>query len=752
MIVVASIHFVHADVGESLVVNPINNLLYVSLHNYTLGINGSSGVIVNNISAIGELSVDTAGHKLYVSHGNVTVVDLDTSNKSVIAMPNYGFALDSNPNTHMLYLVDDESMMGFAALNETNNVAKGYNTSEIIAYNIAVNPSTNKVYLLDNEKNKLHVFDPLQNRIISNISIMNDASDIVLNPKTNRIYISNIDGSRIAIMNGSENRIVGYIFTGINEAGTSNNRLTINPETNTIYVADSSAKQVIIINGTTNRVEKNISTGITPAFISVNTHSGDVFILDDTSERIARISNDSKLIPLFGYNVIDNKQNKDLNGITISKFASDMVISPETSMIYVLSPESNTIYSIDSSANKIIGKITLSQKPSHIKILSRLNQLIYSYENKPNLYSLSSDYNGTLQQYKMPQLSALDVDPTTDKIYAVTDTESNGFRSMGLNSTLYIFSPNNPTSPDLLNTSTSFINNMAINPKSGKLYFSGDFSFEILDIPLNISKILDAKSIVNPRKIALDTMRNVVYVLGNRPTKDDFVDYSDNPNTLYVIDGSTDLILRTQSFDANLNDLKVNENTGTVYISATALSSKTGETGVVFAVNGSGKSDVTDIVVGKNPNSLAVDTNKNLLYVLDPSLGSIYLINLITNHPVPARSTVDYETNPQNSGDIFCNGIKVNDLSVNYGYNTRVYCEAKAYHAFQFDSWIGNIKASSTNASFSVNADQKVIANFHELPHSLTLTDLIIIVSAILVAIPSVIYITNLIKKRKINP
>jgi DNA-binding beta-propeller fold protein YncE len=239
-----------------------------------------------------------------------------------------------------------------------------------------------------------------------------------------------------------------------------------------------------------------------------------------------------------------------------------------------------------------------------------------------------------------------------------------------------------------------------------------------------------------------------VYVLGNKPTVSDY--YNDRPNTLYVIDGITDKIVSTRSFDADLNDIEINEDSGYAYISANAPSSGSGKAGVIFVVDGSSNRLIKDIILGENPGSMVLDPNKNKIYVLDSSLGSIFLIDGVTNHPVSTRSAIQFETNPHNSGDIFCNNARVNDLIVDYGYSNKVDCQAKAYPKFKFASWSGAVQGTMGNTSFEVSSDSKIVANFEELPSPLTITEWTIIITGALIAVPAVFFIKDRIKKRSL--
>ena len=50
-------------------------------------------------------------------------------------------------------------------------------------------------------------------------------------------------------------------------------------------------------------------------------------------------------------------------------------------------------------------------------------------------------------------------------------------------------------------------------------------------------------------------------------------------------------------------------------------------------------------------------------------------------------SNITFEINPNNSGDVYCNGQKVSGMSKIYSNDTEIDCKAKSKNGFIFNSW-----------------------------------------------------------------
>ena len=82
--------------------------------------------------------------------------------------------------------------------------------------------------------------------------------DIAVNPTTNEIYVTNLGSNTVSKINSNTGNVTNIRFetspNGTSPNGTSPNRIAINPETNKIYVANSGSNTVSVIDGFDNKI------------------------------------------------------------------------------------------------------------------------------------------------------------------------------------------------------------------------------------------------------------------------------------------------------------------------------------------------------------------------------------------------------------------------------------------------------------------------------------------------------------------
>ena len=79
---------------------------------------------------------------------------------------------------------------------------------------------------------------------------------VAVNPSTNTVYVANMTGNSVSVIDGSTNTVTATVSVGRNPFGVA-----INPSTNTIYVANAGDNSVSVIDGSTNTVTSTITVG-----------------------------------------------------------------------------------------------------------------------------------------------------------------------------------------------------------------------------------------------------------------------------------------------------------------------------------------------------------------------------------------------------------------------------------------------------------------------------------------------------------
>ena len=90
--------------------------------------------------------------------------------------------------------------------------------------------------------------NPPSSNLPHEITVGASPSDVAVNPKTNMVYVVNYGSDTTSIIDGTTNKVVSNVTVG-----TGPNGVDVNPNTNMLYVANNRDNTVSVINGTTNK-------------------------------------------------------------------------------------------------------------------------------------------------------------------------------------------------------------------------------------------------------------------------------------------------------------------------------------------------------------------------------------------------------------------------------------------------------------------------------------------------------------------
>jgi YVTN family beta-propeller protein len=236
---------------------------------------------------------------------------------------------------------------------------------------LAVDPTTDKVYVASAVGPDLGVLDPLTGQQTGSITLPGIASTLAVDPETDTIYA--VTGPEIAVLNG----ITGKLTTTVADA-SSPSQLAVDPATNRLYVTNTSSNTITVIDGSTDTVATTISadhplTGITadPATDTIYAASGDgtVSVIDGDSNTVTgtitvggaqgaiTVNPRTGLVYSAGPTtiaVIDGGTRTVT--ATIDKTADFLAADPETDTIYLASFPAGGISALDGRTNNVIAK------------------------------------------------------------------------------------------------------------------------------------------------------------------------------------------------------------------------------------------------------------------------------------------------------------------------------------------------------------------------------------------------------------
>ena len=169
-----------------------------------------------------------------------------------------------NPVTNRIYVLN--------FFDGTVSVIDGYKNKEIAqipigakGYGIAVNPITNRIYAVDSPNNALKIIDGGSNKVVATVTVGSNPLWVDVNPLTNRIYVVNNNDNTVSVLDGKNNSVIAVIpvppslipagcTTNCTSFGSAPVAVAVNPSTNRIYVTDYLNGSINVIDGETNKV------------------------------------------------------------------------------------------------------------------------------------------------------------------------------------------------------------------------------------------------------------------------------------------------------------------------------------------------------------------------------------------------------------------------------------------------------------------------------------------------------------------
>lgn len=220
-----------------------------------------------------------------------------------------------------------------------------------------------------NARDIIRVIDGDTNKIVGSIRLefgTNGADSVALavNSTTNRVYIVNRAFGKITVLDGSTNQIIGDI--SVKDAA----RIAINPETNRIYVAADPRNGIVsVIDGSTNQVVEavDVGIGILVPGVNVNTTTNLIYVsVLDTVE------------------VIDGSTNKIIDTVNVfDSQGSAIAVNSISNRVYVTHPVPNIVSVIDEAIKpSAVSSISMGDSPRKVAVNPSTNRWRYRSKDR----------------------------------------------------------------------------------------------------------------------------------------------------------------------------------------------------------------------------------------------------------------------------------------------------------------------------------------------------------------------------------
>jgi YVTN family beta-propeller protein len=394
---------------------------------------------------------------------------------------------------------------------------------------------------------------------------------------------------------------------------------------------------------------------------------------------------------------------KFISGFDTGSYPVGITINPITQKIYVANQYSNTVSVFDAKTDKLSSTIETGIFPYSIDMNQFNNRIYVTNRGSNDVTIIDGSTDSVIDNITVGKAPVqVAVDQSSNWVY-VTNIDSNSISVIDGITNEVIRTINGVNTPYGIN----------VNPLSNKVYISNIANSTITVMNEdNYNFIKNIPVGKAPVGIDINEERNIVYV----------TNYASN--SLSVINGTDDSVIQTIQTGESPVGVKINPVSDQVYVSNIASND-------VSVVNETSLEKIKEIVV--NPSSIieredypeTIPTNIKFPLIasfvgVDPIANLVYITNTASNtlSIIDGREDesivrIGFDTNPDNSGFIECNGIKnLNQNTTIIPTDNEATCTAVPERGYTFDSWSGLAYSVDNPLKFKSSEYGDIVANF----------------------------------------
>lgn len=277
---------------------------------------------------------------------------------------------------------------------------------------IAVNPTTHWFYAVDQEGDRVLAIAPDEK--ISSIAVGREPNAIAIDPSTNRIFVVNAGSGNASVIDGEQNRVIATVPTD-----TRPYAISIDAILHRAYATNTFSDKITAIDGTTNTAKQLpfgskdfVETDARRHFAFFTSYEDPALTIIDASESrhradlglshpwglavdeqrgtiyITEISKDT----LVAYHEESGKQETAPTGAMPSAVAIDMAAN----RIYVANYVGDSVTVLDGAALKPLATIPAGHHPQAIAVDSRRHRIFVANTHSDNVTVIDGASNRVL--------------------------------------------------------------------------------------------------------------------------------------------------------------------------------------------------------------------------------------------------------------------------------------------------------------------------------------------------------------------
>jgi uncharacterized protein len=296
-------------------------------------------------------------------------------------------AIAVNESTNKVYIVNHNSSSVTVIGGKTRAVSSTVKTGSGPEA-IAVNPRTNRIYVANSGNSTITVIDGATDTVAATVRTGSNCNGVAVNVETNRIYVTNNFGHSVTVIDGATNEPATV------RVGQGPRGIVVNAVTDRIYTSNYGSRDATEIDGATNSVT-SIPTGRHPWVIATDTHANKIYVVNEDSASVS---------------IVDGAT-RSVKTVTVGDIPFAVAVNPATTRAYVLTYLGSTMAVIDGAAGTVIKTVPLAAHPSAIAVNPKTNQIYIANQAAGTVHILDGRTDtiaATVKAGAIPYAIALD--------------------------------------------------------------------------------------------------------------------------------------------------------------------------------------------------------------------------------------------------------------------------------------------------------------------------------------------------------
>jgi YVTN family beta-propeller protein len=662
-----------------------------------------------NVANISYLDIDQYNGKIYVSHkysNNISVYSFNNTNKK-FEETNTTIFIGYTPSC--IFVDEYNSRLLVAG----NNMLTVYDlhTLNLIKKNIPIGLSANSI-AIDESMNKVYLNDPLEDEFLvlegttyqpvwpdlPDTWAGESPSSIAVNQKTGDIYISNKNSDSITKLDPTMTSAIAIA----DDIGKSPTAIAINSQKDRAYVVNEKSHTISIIDTVSNKILRNVPVGKYPNSIDLDIHNDDIYVtssytnniykfhddtitkgitssfnedgkilsyLNLTKVRFVNTTNDdstSSILPFKGNEIVSDSKNvyvssiegkliskisfddNNLTNLEINTYPSSIALDPNKNQLYVLDDYDQRILIINTNKFEIspnfeipLDSVKNISSPDSIAVDTTLNKIYVTDKDAQSIFVIDIRTNRINEIHLSGSPDSIAVDTKTHKVYGTYDKTASSIFVIQNNTAKNIDFPKYFIPKHIFFTDSNTLifdshlkyiilldNNdifkfisyipyepkfkdpkeISIDAKSKKIYAINNTHYISIDIPeIEKLKNIYLPSLVSPVSIAVDTTLNKIYIVDRIYN---YSYYSFYANSISIIDSNTNKIVKKIPFHGSPDSIAVDTTLNKIYVTDNYYNS-------ISIIDSNTNKIEKQFQVGDFPVSIAVDSKTHKVYIVN---------------------------------------------------------------------------------------------------------------------------------------